>query len=187
MSGAGGGVTTGAGGTGGGFSQSSNAFGGMNNTDLRPGRRRRRIPLLNTSWVTRLQHGKGRAMRKDVSGLVDTLYDSVAGIVASAAPDTNDLLQKSFTEFGDALEQQLEVEYGPDPEPLAKGLNHVSAFANALVKMEASIEAIKAGTRFTGRQRTGGRLDGGGALDRFLGHGLCCSSNGQRHRSQCRR
>lgn len=169
MSGSGGGGTTGAGGTGGGFSQSSNAFGGMNNTDLRP--RRRRIPLLNTSWVTRL-HGKGRAMRKDVSGLVDTLYDSVAGIVASAAPETNTLLTKSFGEFADALEAQLEAEYGPDPEPLAKGLNHVSAFANALVKMEASIEAIKAGTPIYEDDNEPVVASTQAALDRFLGHGM---------------
>ncbi len=111
-------------------------------------------------------------MRKDVSGLVDTLYDSVAGIVASASPDTNDLLTKSFTEFGNALGEQLEAEYGPDPEPLAKGLNHVSAFANALMKMEVSVQAIKAGTPIYADDNEPVVASTAAALDRFMGHGI---------------
>jgi Mg2+ and Co2+ transporter CorA len=110
-------------------------------------------------------------MRKDVSGLLDTLYDSVAGIVASAAPDANELLTKSFGEFNEALDQQLEVEYGPDPEPLGKGLNHIAAFANALGKMEASVEAIKAGRPIFQDQQEPVLASTVAALDRFLGHG----------------
>lgn len=111
-------------------------------------------------------------MRKDVSGLLDTLYDSVAGIVASEGADTEALLAKSFTEYGEALDEQLVAEYGPDPEPLAKGLNHVSAFANALAKMEASIEAIKAGTPIYDDDNEPVVASTVVALDRFLGHGV---------------
>jgi hypothetical protein len=154
MSGAGGGMTTGPGGSGGGFAQSSNPFGGLNNTDLRPGRRRRR-QLLNTSWVTRT---KEPAMRKDVATLVDTLRDSVAGIVASGAPDMDQLLTKSFGEFGEALGGQLEEEYGPDPEPIGEGLDHIALFANGLAKMADNIAAIKGDEDVP-------------LLDRFIDHG----------------
>jgi hypothetical protein len=161
MSGSGGGMTTGPGGTGGGFGQSSNPFGGLTNTDLRPGRRsgdvrRRRIPLLNTSWVTR---NKEPAMRKDVASLVDTLRDSVTGIVASGTPDMDERLSKSFSEFGEALGGQLEAEYGADPEPIGEGLDHIALFAHGLAKMADSVAAIKGDEEIP-------------LLDRYLDHGV---------------
>jgi hypothetical protein len=111
-------------------------------------------------------------MRKDVSGLVGTLFDSVAGIVASASPDSSELLSKSFEQFGEALAQQLDVEYGPDPEPLAKGLNHVAAFASALSKMDASVEAIKSGQPIFEDDNEPVVASTMAALDRFVGHGV---------------
>lgn len=129
----------------GGFTQSSNPFAGLTNTDLRPGRRKRRpIPLLDVSWPV-TQRRKGFAMRKDFAGLVDTLNTSVLEISASGADNREDLIKTSFTQFGDALTKQLDLLVGPLEEPLAKGLNHISAFASALNRMNQTIMAIKTG------------------------------------------
>jgi len=151
MSGAGGGAgatggqSTGSG--GGGFTQSPNPFGGLNNTDLRPGRRRRRpVPLLDTSWVIKKgQRKQESTMNKAVTGLVDTLRASVLEINASGVDNREELLTKSLTEFGGALTKGIDDIYGPDPEPLEKGLNHISAFASALNRMNQTVEAIKTG------------------------------------------
>lgn len=138
----GGGQSTGG---GAGFTQSPQAFGGLNNTDLRPGRRGRRpVPLLNTSWVTRPRK-KENVMRKGVIGLSDTLRASVLEIMNSADGDREALLMKSFGEFNGALEEGLDVRYGPEPEMLAKGLNHISAFASVLNRVNQVVNAIKTG------------------------------------------
>lgn len=128
---------------GGGFTQSSNAFGGFNNTDLR-GRRRRRIPLLNTSWVVRPRTKESR-MRKSLEGLVATLRGSAIEIAASGVDNSEELLTKSFGEFDIALQAQLDTEFGPDGEVLAKGLNHISSFASALNRINQVVTAIKTG------------------------------------------
>lgn len=130
------------GGMSGGFAQSPNPFGGLNNTDLRPRRRRRRpVPLLNTSWVRKQES----AMHKDVGPLIDTLRASVNEIASSGADNREELITRSFGEFQEVLGKSLSDYYGAEPEPLAKGLNHISAFASALNRMNQTITAIKTG------------------------------------------
>jgi len=98
---------------------------GLNNTDLRPGRRRRRpVPLL-----TRLGDQKGPAQagehhEQGVTGLVDTLRASVLEINASGVDNREELLTKSLTEFG-APSPRGSTTSMSDPEPLEKGLNHI--------------------------------------------------------------
>jgi hypothetical protein len=84
-------------------------------------------------------------MRKDIAGLVGPLRTSVLGITASAADNPDGLLSKSFDEFGTALSGFLDERFGPEEEPLAKGLNHISAFASALNRMNQTVNAIKTG------------------------------------------
>lgn len=84
-------------------------------------------------------------MRKDITGLVDTLKASVIEIAASSPENREALLIKSFSEFQGSLERGLDVRYGPDPEVLEKGLNHISSFASALNRANQVVEAIKTG------------------------------------------
>lgn len=140
--GMGGGDGGGAAPSGGGFHQSTNAFTGLTNTDLRPRRRKRRpVPLLETYWLRR----KGQTMRKDVAGHVDTLRSSVIEIANSPVENREELLTKSLNEFHATLEDTLDDLYGVEDEPLEKGLNHVSAFASALNRMNQVVTAIKTG------------------------------------------
>jgi flagellar motility protein MotE (MotC chaperone) len=148
MSGSMGGTPTNPSG-GGGFVQGVNPFSGLTNTDLRPRRRRRRpVPLLDTSWLlTRRMRRKGPTiMRKNVAALVDTLNKSVQEIAASGAENTPDLLQKSMTEFQATLLQTLEPVLPTELEqPLGKGLNHIALFANTLRDCGRAVNAIKTG------------------------------------------
>lgn len=84
-------------------------------------------------------------MQKDVVPLIDTLKASVNEIALSGADNREDLLTRSFTEFQDTLLRKMDERYGADPEPLAKGLNHISAFASALNRMNQTVTAIKTG------------------------------------------
>lgn len=84
-------------------------------------------------------------MRKDVTDLVALLGRSV-GEIANAAVDNRDaLLTKSFGEFETALLAKLEPLMPANDEPLAKGLNHIALFANALRDAARTVEAIKTG------------------------------------------
>lgn len=137
----------GAGAASGGFIQSSNAFGGFNNTDLRPRRDGRRpVPLINTSFITRRQRVRARStrenhMRKNFAEALGTLQTSVLEIVESGAENRDELLGKSFSEFETAIGAQID-EIAPTHEPLAKGLNLIASFASALAGVQRTVEAI---------------------------------------------
>jgi hypothetical protein len=138
-------------GHGGGFWQSPNAFSGLTNTDLRPRRRRRRpVPLLNTSWVAGRRR-KGERMRKDFTDQLGTLFGtlkkSVIQISTAGAEDGNALIERSIDEFREALLDKIAPALTSNviEEPLHKGLNHVALFANALRDAGRAVEAIKTG------------------------------------------
>lgn len=159
----------GGGSTSTGFHQSPAPFSGLTNTDLRPRRRHRRpVPLLDTSWPRvrstgrgdPLNRRKGHVMRKDVADLVGTLRASVLEIADSAAPNRDELLAKSFEQFGEALAPVVEPLEGvsdldpPELEPLGEGLEHINAFGTALGEMRLSVDAIFAGNPLRKRDIT---------------------------------
>lgn len=84
-------------------------------------------------------------MRKDFQGLVDQLKASTIEIAGSTVEDREALLAKSFTEFGAALDKQLVVHLGVEPTILRKGLNHISAWASAINRLNQTAQAIKTG------------------------------------------
>jgi hypothetical protein len=150
----GGGATNGAGGTGPGFVQSTNAFSGLTNTDLRPRPRRSPVRLVDSTWPIqpRGQRRRGHPhMRKHFSELVDGLFDtlgsSMTEIAASGVDDRDTLIKRSLGEFRAELFGQLEPVLVSEAveEPLEKGLNHVACFANALRDLGRAVEAIKTG------------------------------------------
>ena len=133
------------GGGAGGFVQSPNPFGGMNNTDLRPVTRRKRpVRLLNTTWPIAGKK-KDRAMRKEFETMLDLLKTSVIEIAESGADDRTGLLVKSLNEFSHALNQKVDEIAGPEPEMLEKGLNHCSVWASALNQLNRTAQALKEG------------------------------------------
>jgi hypothetical protein len=154
-----GGAGAGAGGDasyghGGGFWQSPDAFSGLTNTDLRPRRRKRRpVPLLNTSWLIKpgTRRRKGDKMAKGTDHLTDDVFGllekSLIGIAAGGAENQETLLHQTLSEFRDALMEKLEPFFisGATEETLEKGLNHVSMFANALRDLDRTVQAIKTG------------------------------------------
>ncbi len=77
--------------------------------------------------------------------LVGTLRESVLEIARSDPTRLEELLDTSLEQFGGALEKRFVDIAGPLPEVLAKGLNHVSAFASALNRINQTVQAIKAG------------------------------------------
>lgn len=130
------------------FMQSSGAFTGLTNTDLRPRRRRRPVPLLDTSWPIRRdarKRRKGEPMRKDITALVDTLRTSVAEIAASQRDDRDELLTKSLGEFNATLLAKLEPVLPSEDEPLEKGMNHIALFAGVLRDAANRVHAMKTG------------------------------------------
>lgn len=84
-------------------------------------------------------------MQKDIVPLIDTLKASVNEIALSGADNREELLTRSFSEFQGTLLRKMDERYGADPEPLAKGLNHIAAFASALNRINQTITAIKTG------------------------------------------
>lgn len=129
-------------GSGGGFTQSPDAFSGLTNTDLR-GRRRRRIALLNTSWLAGPRR-KGDHMRKTLTDMVGTLEQSVIEIAASPAENREELLKQSFGEFNTALAEET----APPQDtlaPLEKSINHVAVFANTLRDANRTVMALITG------------------------------------------
>lgn len=139
-----GGVSTGPAGGGGGFVQGTNPFGGLTNTDLRPGRRRRPVPLLNTSWVlNRRKRRKGHDMRKDIAALLETLQKSLAGIADSGAENREELLTKSMQQFEEHLLDLIGPAMPFSEEDLAQE-HPVVLFHHSLTKLAADLEMIKA-------------------------------------------
>lgn len=131
------------------FVQSAAPFSGLTNTDLRPRRRRRRpVPLLDTSWLIHAaRRRKGDDdMRKELSAMIGTLRDSVAEISGSAVENRDELLTKSFGEFEEATLGLVGEILPPDEEPLAKGLNHIATFANLIRDCGNRINAMKTGS-----------------------------------------
>lgn len=119
-------------------------------------------------------------MRKDVATMIGTLGKSVLEISGSGADNRDQLLNKSFDEFRDALFAKLEPVLPTEDEPLAKGLNHIACFANALRDIANRVQAIKTGQP---AWLLGGDSSNGGvnemlppeiadALDRFVAHGV---------------
>lgn len=149
MSGSGGGgISVGGGGGnstdyghGGGFWQAPNQLTGLTNNDLRPRKRRRPVPLLNTTWpVKRAGRRKGATMRKAFEEHLETLKKSVAEIALSGVDNREDLLNKSLDEFGTTVMAELP----PEPEQLGEGLDHVAKFAGLLDGIATQLPLIKA-------------------------------------------
>lgn len=85
-------------------------------------------------------------MRKDLSGLIATLAKSVTGISTTQPLESRDeLMAKSFSEFEATLLERLDPVLPPDEEPLAKGLNHIATFANALRSAGNTVNALQTG------------------------------------------
>lgn len=128
------------------FTQGSDAFSGLTNTDLRPRRGRRPVPLLDLTWpIRRRRRRKGEPMRKQITDLVGTLNESVSQIAASGREDRDELLTKSFQEFNGALLEQLAEVLPMQEEPLEKGLNHIATFADAVRRYANTVNALKTG------------------------------------------
>jgi hypothetical protein len=137
-------------GTGGpGFTQSPSAFSGLTNTDLRPrARKKRPVPLLNTSFVTRRgRNSRNHHMRKIFADKLDLLKASITEISAAAPESRDALLAKSFSEFEADIGATLD-EVAPEPEPLAKGLNLISSLASLLTQVETTVKCICEGKAY---------------------------------------
>lgn len=84
-------------------------------------------------------------MRKTLETLVSTLNASVSEIALSGVTDQEEHLTKSFGEFKAALLAEMDPFLPVEDEPLAKGLNHVATFANALRDMANRVRALQTG------------------------------------------
>jgi hypothetical protein len=84
-------------------------------------------------------------MRKDFVDQIERLRQSVGEIMGSGVDNREELLGKSFEQFSTALGETVAMVYGDEPEPLAKGLNHIATFASALNRLNQVINAIKTG------------------------------------------
>ena len=82
-------------------------------------------------------------MRKDLSGLIQTLEKSATEIALSGADDREQRLSKSFSEFEAAMFAQLD-DVLPNEEQLAKGVNHIGSFAHAVRQASNAMELVKA-------------------------------------------
>jgi len=84
-------------------------------------------------------------MRKSITDLIDLLRTSTIEIANSAAEDREARLTKSLGEFQATLLDKLDPLLPPAEEPLAKGLNHIATFAQALRDIATRVKAMQTG------------------------------------------